>query len=383
MNFRLPEQVEKIRKALSEKGYESYIVGGCVRDILMGKIPDDYDITTSAEPHETAECFAGYKIIEIGIKHGTVAVIIDHNPYEITTFRTDGVYKDNRHPESVSFTKSLEEDLSRRDFTVNAIAYNPQTGITDPFNGKSDIERKFIRCVGDPLKRFEEDSLRILRGIRFSSVLGFEIHPETASAMHIRKNLISNISRERIHTEFMKMLMGNPDALLKEFADVFEVILPPFKSATLDNTPKNKYIRLALLLDESYSEASLKELKSDSKTITAVKELQQFLKSFKRRELLLLAGELKAASAEELVLFLIHSGKTEAAAILKDALNKKLCLSAKDLEISGKDLEDCGIPKGKMMGEILNELLTGVIDGKFPNEKSALISRAKEFLKKQ
>ena len=179
MEFIIPEAIKKAMSIMKENGYESFIVGGCVRDFLMGKTPSDFDITTNATPEETKKCFLGFKVIETGIKHGTVTVLIDSEPIEITTYRIDGEYKDNRHPESVEFTANLEDDLSRRDFTVNALAYDGEEKIVDLFFGKEDLKKQIIRSVGEPDKRFSEDGLRILRALRFSSVLDFDIDKAT------------------------------------------------------------------------------------------------------------------------------------------------------------------------------------------------------------
>ena len=212
---------------LTEAGFEAYAVGGCVRDILMGTKVNDYDITTSATTDEIKSVFSCDRIIETGIKHGTVTILVGSIPFEVTTYRLETAYSDNRHPDKVIFTRKLSDDLSRRDFTVNSIAYNGQSGFVDLFGGKNDIESKIIRCVGNPRKRFEEDSLRILRGIRFASTLGFSIEDETKKAMLDCRKLIKNISHERIFTELSKMLCGkNIRSILTEFAPVLGEVIP-------------------------------------------------------------------------------------------------------------------------------------------------------------
>ena len=188
MNFKLPEKVNSIIKLLKANGYEAYAVGGCVRDMVMGIAPNDFDITTSALPEETMRVFKDYRIVETGIKHGTVTVICDHEPFEITTYRIDGDYLDSRHPESVSFSRNLKDDLARRDFTVNTLCYNEEDGLIDLFGGVGDIENELIRCVGDPEKRFSEDALRIMRALRFSATLGFSIDGETARCIHSQRD---------------------------------------------------------------------------------------------------------------------------------------------------------------------------------------------------
>lgn len=217
-------------KLLEENGFSAYFVGGCVRDGVIGSVPFDWDVTTSALPEETQKVFEAYRTIPTGLKHGTVTVLIDGHPIEITTMRIDGEYNDNRRPDSVRFTDSIEKDLSRRDFTVNAMAYSHRTGIIDPFGGMKDIESKTIRCVGDPNKRFNEDALRILRALRFASVLGFEIESKTAESIHRNAPLLSNIANERIRVELLKLLCGkNAEKILLDFKDIIFGIIPELK----------------------------------------------------------------------------------------------------------------------------------------------------------
>ncbi|MBQ5565782.1 MAG: HD domain-containing protein, partial [Clostridia bacterium] len=223
----LPDEVKTAIEKISKNGFEAYIVGGCVRDSLLGKTPKDYDITTSASPQEVEKIFSDCRVIETGIKHGTVTVLINSMPLEITTFRIDSEYVDNRHPESVTFTKSLREDTARRDFTMNAIAYNNFTGICDFYGGETDIKNKIVRCVGNPDLRFNEDALRIMRAIRFSSVLGFEIEENTRSSIFKNKELLKNISSERIAAELVKLLCGkNAKKVLCEYIDILGVVMP-------------------------------------------------------------------------------------------------------------------------------------------------------------
>jgi len=240
----IPQEVQTALQALKNSGYEAYIVGGCVRDMLLGLTPKDFDITTSALPEQIKAVFKAYRIIETGIKHGTVTVIIDNTPLEITTFRTDGTYTDNRRPDSVSFTTSLEEDVKRRDFTVNAMCYNPEIGLVDYCGGKEDLERKLIRAVGVPAERFKEDSLRILRALRFASVYGFEIEAETANAILEYKHLLKNVASERISVEINKLLCGeNVYKILMDFFPAFEEIFPEFENANgfSQNSPYHIY----------------------------------------------------------------------------------------------------------------------------------------------
>ena len=204
----LPENISRALDMLESAGHEAWVVGGCVRDSLMGIIPHDYDITTSALPAETEQVFAGYRLIETGLKHGTVTVLADGSPIEITTYRVDGEYRDSRRPERVTFTRNIRDDVSRRDFTMNGIAYNPKQGYFDEFGGAEDIKAGVIRCIGKPEKRFREDALRILRGLRFSASLGFEIEENTARAMHDTRELLNKISAERVFSELCGLLTG-------------------------------------------------------------------------------------------------------------------------------------------------------------------------------
>lgn len=270
----LPQDAKKLISLLHSCGYKAYAVGGCVRDFLMGTTPKDIDIATCALPEETETVLknADIKYIETGIKHGTVTAIVNRTPYEITTFRSDGEYKDNRHPENVEFVKNIEDDLSRRDFTVNAMAYNDEEGLVDCFGGKEDLENRIIRCVGDPDTRFNEDALRIMRALRFSSVLGFDIEKQTAQSIIKNRALLSNIAVERIYVELVKLLLGdNCEAVLLKYRDVIAEIIPELKPSfdcaqnsvwhiydvythsvkSLAVSPKKDYIRLAMLLHDS------------------------------------------------------------------------------------------------------------------------------------
>ena len=223
----LPKQINKILEMIEKSGEEAYLIGGCVRDAFLGISPQDFDITTSATPEQIKEIFRGEKIIETGIKHGTVTVLYEGTTAEITTFRTEAGYSDGRRPDSVSFTSSLFDDTSRRDFTINAIAYNDNTGPVDFHGGIQDIKNKIIRCVGIPEKRFGEDALRILRAIRFASVLDFDIEKRTSDAIHSMSELLYKISAERIASEFSKLICGKAaKKILLEYSDVISVIIP-------------------------------------------------------------------------------------------------------------------------------------------------------------
>ncbi|MCL1903214.1 MAG: HD domain-containing protein [Oscillospiraceae bacterium] len=269
----LPDYVNKIITALESAGYEAYAVGGCVRDMMLGLTPSDYDVTTSATPDEvkTALGKVACSIHDTGLKHGTVTVSIDNNAVEITTFRIDGEYTDNRRPESVIFTNNLRDDLSRRDFTINAMAFSEKTGIVDYFNGREDLKGQLIRAVGDPQKRFNEDGLRILRAIRFAAVYGFTIEPETSAAVHQLRELIKNIAGERIAQELNKLVCGRVSEVIAEYTDVFAEFIPELHDCkgfdqhskyhdrdvlthtlnAMDLSPPDKATRLALLLHDT------------------------------------------------------------------------------------------------------------------------------------
>lgn len=228
MEIKLPEQVKYIIDTLECAGYEAYAVGGCIRDSVLGRRPDDWDITTSAKPMEVKALFE--KTVDTGLKHGTVTVLLQHKGYEVTTYRIDGEYEDDRHPKSVEFTGDLEKDLERRDFTMNAMAYNDRQGMVDIFHGISDIEQKMIRCVGNASDRFEEDALRMMRAVRFSAQLGFEIEEDTKAAMLPRVDHLKNVSAERIRVELSKLLLGKDAGMLREAykLGMTAVFLPEF-----------------------------------------------------------------------------------------------------------------------------------------------------------
>ena len=229
-DMRLPTSVGAVLGRLRDAGYEAYIVGGSVRDALRGLTPHDYDMTTSATPEEVKAVFAGDRVVETGVKHGSVTGMASGEPVEVTTYRVDGDYRDHRHPDSVTFTRSLEEDLARRDFTMNAIAYAPGVGFVDPFGGCADIDAHIIRAVGEPERRFEEDALRILRALRFSSTLGFAIEEATAAAAYQKRDLLLNVSAERVREEVMKLLGGDgAGEVLRRYADILAVRLPEIR----------------------------------------------------------------------------------------------------------------------------------------------------------
>ncbi len=440
MVINIPSQVNRAIEILQSGGHSAYVVGGAVRDVLMGQSAHDWDITTSALPKEMLELFSNFKTIETGIKHGTVTVIIDGMSLEITTFRIEQGYSDNRHPDKVDFTNRVEDDLSRRDFTVNAIAYSQKYGFADPFGGQKDIERKIIRCVGDPDKRFGEDALRILRALRFSSVLGFEIDIETSESIHRNFRLLSNISVERIFVELSKLICGKDvGRILREYEDVIFYILPelaPMKNCTqnherhifdvwghtvsaVENIAPISDLRLAMLfhdsgkphckttdkngIDHFYSHGkiskkivfdALTRLKTSSKIRQHVCDLVEhhdFLpdkiskKTYKKYISLLGLDTVKELFEVRKADVLAQNPKYHGESlheneigikILSEIENEDACFKISDLAIGGRELESLGFSPSPEMGRILNTLLEEVMEEKLENKKDALLTRA-------
>lgn len=430
----IPEYAKIAMKELNQNGFEAFVVGGCVRDSIMGKTANDWDMTTSAEPSETLDVFKKFRTIPTGIKHGTVTVLIDKQPLEITTFRIDGKYTDNRRPDSVNFTRDIENDLSRRDFTVNAMAYNDEDGIVDLFGGMEDIKNKIIRSVGDPDVRFNEDALRIMRAIRFSSTLGFEIEEKTAESIRRNKHLLKNIAAERIRVELEKLLMGkDAQKVLLDFSDVIFEIIPELKETygLKQNCPyhiynvwehivksvavskEDKNIRLTMLLhdigkpqmkttDENgqdhfkgHAKVSsdiayeiLKRLKYDNKTISTVTKLifhhddrlynaPQNIKKHASKygfDFLYLLDEVSRADilAQTPEMKNRLSVCDEYINKLKEIEKENLCLNISDLSVNGNDLVSCGY-KGKEIGETLEKILDKILKGELENSKEKIL----------
>lgn len=403
--MKIPKNASLIIDQLEQNGYMAYVVGGSVRDSIMGKIPCDWDITTNALPNEILTVFKNLKTIETGIKHGTVTVIVDHVPYEITTFRVDGEYQDLRHPQSVSFVSDLYDDLKRRDFTINAIAYNEKSGFIDYFGGIDDIKNNVIKCVGEPEKRFSEDALRIMRAIRFSSQLNFSIDLKTHDAILNLSHLLKNISKERIRVEFSKMLLSdNP----KTIYDYWDILKQFFNNSDCDeniislikNLPKTMYLRLSALI------YSLKFLKQENRT-EILKSLRFDNSTIKKTNNLLLNLDInlipKISNLRHLIknlgydmvydliifkkaIFYNNPEKLEIldkiSSLFDEIKSKKLCSTLQELAIDGNDLISLGFKKGKNIGQILNYLLTLVIDKKLENNKDILLKEAKKLMPK-
>lgn len=374
-------------KLLKNAGFEAYAVGGAVRDSLMGKTPFDFDITTSAKPEETMSVFSGYRTFPQGIKHGTVSVIIEGEVLEITTFRQDGDYADHRRPDSVIFSARLEDDLSRRDFTVNAMAYNDEDGIVDLFGGMEHLKSRTLASVGNAEERFEEDALRILRALRFSSVLDFDIDGSTALAIKKKAHLLSFVSRERISVELKKLLTGvRVERILNEFRSVFEVlfeniILGDGKAIERCHTP---LARLSLFFCHSpHLLPSIVPSNKEKKTVLEAIAIWGAPPCNDKRSLLRLMSEYSLDSINTFIEMMeaskkdISFVKNGVESILKDGD----CYKKEMLAISGADIVSLGVPPSKNIGLILDAIFDEVLDGKLNNERNALTKRIHEINK--
>ncbi len=435
VRIQMPNKVRTIIRTLQEHGYEAYAVGGCVRDSLLNQAPEDWDITTSATPEEMKSLF--FKTIDTGIKHGTITVLLGKETFEVTTYRIDGKYEDGRHPREVKYTRSLKEDLLRRDFTINAMAYNEKDGLVDIFGGMDDLKAKKLRCVGDAKKRLSEDALRILRGIRFSAQLGFSIETATRNAMRELSSLLKRISAERIQAEFLKILLSpRPDMLreayllgiTKEFIPEFDILMETEQETphhmytvgehtlhALLNVRADKVLRLTMLfhdigkpalktIDEDgvahfkqhpcksaeIAEQVLRRLKFDNDTIRAVTKLVYYhdcrmtptqknvRKALNRigEELFPLYLEVRRADMLAQSTYLREEKMRnidETEAAFQEILRLNQCTSLKTLAVTGKDLIDAGMSPGKELGEMLQKLLELVIDDPELNTKEALL----------
>ncbi|MBQ4060299.1 MAG: CCA tRNA nucleotidyltransferase [Lachnospiraceae bacterium] len=441
MKIQMPANANRIIHTLQEAGYEAYIVGGCVRDAILGKEPGDWDITTSAKPEEVKALFR--RTIDTGIEHGTVTVMLDKEGYEVTTYRVDGKYEDHRRPTSVTFTASLVEDMKRRDFTINAMAYNETEGVIDHFDGMKDLERKIIRCVGEPKERFDEDALRILRALRFSAQLDFAIDEKTKEAIRNQAVYLKDISAERIHVELTKLLVSShPERLRTAYElGVTKIVLPEF-DAMMETEQNNKHhmytvgehtlrvvqevpatetLRWAALLhdvakprtktsdetgDHFYehnrvgvdmAEEILQRLKFDNVTIGRVKRLvlwhdygmgkvpslRSFRKSLSKMGADLFEDYTYIKRADTLAQSdYMKEEKLANLEVLKEhyktVMEQQQCLSLKDLAVGGKDLIGMGMKPGKELGEMLAYLLEVVLEEPEMNTKDALCELVKE-----
>ncbi len=389
----------KVIEKLENAGYEAYIVGGCVRDYLMGKPPHDWDITTSALPKEIKKLFP--RTIDTGIEHGTVTVMIGKEGFEVTTFRIDGEYKDNRHPEEVIFTDKLTGDLSRRDFTSNAIAYNPKRGFVDEFNGIDDIEKGIIRGVGNPAKRFEEDALRMMRALRFSAQLGFEIEEQTYSDLCANADLIKNISIERIRDEFTKLITsshcerldllinsGMEKHFLPELTHIIEESNTKRLYSCLDNLPKDPIYRLSFLfrdIDGKTVSNILKRLRYDNKTAAKVSEIVKYLNfevtdEYSGGKLLSLTDyseEIFTLQDKMCQYYEKSTANIEIARKICDNISSN-CHRISQLAINGADLQEIGL-HGKDIGTALSAALDYILRNPNKNTKNHILTYLKEM----
>lgn len=392
MVISIPDFIREIMIRIESAGYEAFVVGGSLRDILLGKEPHDWDVTTSALPETVASLFPDKHVIPTGLKHGTVTVVSEGEPVEITTYRVDGEYTDSRRPNEVTFTRNIEEDLSRRDFTVNALAYNEKRGLLDLFGGRSDLENKIIRAVGDPEKRFTEDALRIMRAFRFSAQLGFDIEENTLAAAKKLAARLKNIARERIGSEFMRLLASAyPERALSIMENAIFEVLPVGELEKdiyrlvkkLDNSAE---ARLALLLygkpkEELLCVAHELRLSNDQKhrllLLASPNEVDLGLTPVSARLFLRHYGDEADAAARMLAILGVISPEFEALASEEAA--KDPCLSPDTLAIGGGDIISLGIASGKEVGALLSRLLDEVIRDPSLNKREKLIDKAKSF----
>ena len=392
MKIHLPRSAQYAIKSLAGAGYQAYIVGGSVRDHLLGKTPSDYDVTTSALPEEVMALFAKDRLLTNGLKHGTVTLIKYGQPIEITTFRIDGEYEDGRHPDDVVFTGNLYEDVQRRDFTVNALCWNEQAGLIDYVGGEDDLENKIIRCVGEADVRFSEDALRILRALRFSSMLDFDIEADTARAVHDNRENLAKIAVERILTELKKLLCGaRAESILLEYRDVLEVVMPELRALSQDEymlaarrvslvSPVPE-LRLAALISDLPVEAvnacvtHLKTSKASRKFIEGVVQRGKASMPTDRAGMRRLAGQ----CGEELLLGLAELQSAHVTALCHMIVQQGDCVSLKQLAVKGDDLFRLGVTR-RMIGDTLNSLLERVMEGELPNEKEALMDAVRQEL---
>ena len=435
----LPENITRCIQALEQAGFSAYAVGGCVRDARLGLTPHDYDLCTNALPEDTVRVFSPYTLVRSGEKHGTIGVVMNGKVIEITTFRTEGGYQDNRHPDWVRFVSALEEDLARRDFTVNAMAYNPKTGYIDPFGGYADLQNKILRTVGDPASRFTEDALRILRGVRFAVRFGLAPEEKTQQAMVSLAPLMENLARERVFGELCKLLPLVTAKDLLRFAPVLTAAIPELAPTVdfLQHTPHHAYdvfthtalvtagvgndlaLRWAALLHDAgkpgaftldedgrghfkghahlsaeIADSVLRRLKASTalreEVVLLIRQHMTPLEPDKR----ILRRRLGQYGVETVYKMLTlqkadFAGKgvvdsdpqfSQTEALLEEILQEEACFSLKDLAINGQDLIAIGYAPGPAIGKCLATLLEQVLDETTPNEKDILLQNAKAFL---
>ena len=437
-NITIPKNANKIIHMLQDNGHSAYVVGGCVRDSILNRPIHDWDICTSATPDQMLEIFKDYKIIETGLKHGTITIVIDKEQYECTTYRIDGNYSDNRRPDTVTFTSDLIEDLKRRDFTINAMVYNDDEGLIDPFDGLKDIEYNKIQCVGFAKDRFEEDALRILRAIRFASQLDFVLTPDTDWEIHRQYNNLENIAIERINSEFCKIVSSDSFCVqLLLYKDVFSLFIPELKNMIdfPQNNPYHNYdvfdhtiyaieycesddltVRLAVLFHDigkphcyqdgedgirhfkghgkvsaEMTDKIMKRLKFDNETRNNVVQLVHYHDATFEVARKYIKRWLNKIGVDQFRRLLdirradIKGQKFDydkeriekvdnIERLLEEVLEENQCFTLKDLAVNGRDLIQIGFKSGKELGETLNMLLDGVINEEFENNKEYLLN---------
>ena len=436
MKFEIPPGARYILQTLNNAGYEAYLVGGCVRDLLRDVEPHDWDICTSARPEETKGCFSGQRIIETGLKHGTVTVLEDGEPHEITTYRTEGPYSDSRRPDFVEFVSSLDADLARRDFTMNAIAMGLDSSLRDPLGGAADIQAGLIRCVGEPAHRFQEDGLRVMRALRFAAVLGYEIEEKTALAIHENRHMLEHVTAERINVELCKLMVGEKAGdILRQYPDVLCQFWPELEPLvtlgqnnhwhcwggwehtihTVDAAPADLALRLTMLLhdigkpsckstdekaiDHFYghpavsaklADQMLRKLKFDNKTrerVVTLVEYHDVQIPCRDRSIRKWLGRLGPKTFFQLLEVKRADGMGQSYELVNDRLAELevmkvkaeeivaqgQCFSLKDLAVNGRDLIAAGIAPGPELGQILNILLEQVLNGTVSNEREVLL----------
>lgn len=394
----LPENVNDIIDELMRHGYEAYAVGGCVRDTLLGRTPGDWDITTSAAPEEVKRIFK--RTIDTGIEHGTVTVMLEKCGYEVTTYRIDGEYEDGRHPKSVEFTTKLAEDLKRRDFTINAMAYNDQTGLVDLFDGMGDLERGIIRCVGEAEERFTEDALRMLRAVRFAAQLGFSIESKTMEAIRALAFGLSKISRERIQAELTKLLisphpelvdkidsLGLMKQILPELAQSYEQADTERMLARLMHTEADTILRYTVFLSviedlperrRERTRRILRELKFDNHTTDFVSRLSEWREAELSTERPVLRRQIVEIGEDLFPYLLKLQGAGWAQELYEEMKASGDCLAVRELAVNGRDLLEAGITPGKQIGETLLWLLQIVLEKPEYNTREILLSVIRE-----
>lgn len=436
MKIKLSDGVKVIISKLNNYGFEAFAVGGCVRDCVIGLVPHDWDVCTNAQPEQIKHCFKDFETFDSGIKHGTISVIYKRAIYEITTYRIDGEYLDSRHPESVEFTNDITKDLARRDFTVNAMAYNEEKGLVDPFGGIHDVSRKIIKCVGDSDKRFDEDALRILRALRFASVYGFSIDNKTSDSVKNKSYLLGNIAYERIAAEFNRLLCGkNVEKILNGYKEVFSVFIPEFKpmfnfkqlnvhsnedlwhqtTALVKLVEKDPLLRVAMLLHDigkpescpngrckyynypklsaKIAERILRRLKYSKNFIDDCLKLIEYQdvrlyngkKNLKRvMNIVGVDNARRLIKIQQAINSLLYFKQDEkfmtAQRQLEEIINGDECFKLSHLAVNGKDIINLGIKEGKAVGEILDILVNKVIDEELPNTKIILLEAAKKLI---